>query len=107
MQFKFSWTHLPSHVDERLLRLQPGQQIVDLGCGRGTHLAYLCQAYQVHGIGVDRDQELVASAHHHFQGDTAQFVQDEARAWLQRDSAAVDAIYSRFGAIWFPVKSAC
>ena len=35
-----------------LMRLQPGQRILDIGCGWGGPLAYLCQRYGVRGVGL-------------------------------------------------------
>ncbi|MEV5544207.1 class I SAM-dependent methyltransferase [Saccharopolyspora shandongensis] len=99
---RFTWSHHSNNgPDERLLRLQPGQRVVDLGCGTGTHLAFLCRAYRVHGVGIDRAPDLLSTAHTYFRGGTAEYIQTEARSWLTNQESSVDACYSRFGAVWF------
>lgn len=37
----------------RLLELRPGQRILDVGCGWGGPLAYLCKTYGVSGVGLN------------------------------------------------------
>ena len=36
----------------RLMDLQPGQRILDVGCGWGGPLTYLCQKYKTRGVGL-------------------------------------------------------
>src|SRR5438874_1146488 len=36
----------------RLMDLQPGQRIMDVGCGWGGPLVYLCKTYNVRGVGL-------------------------------------------------------
>ena len=36
----------------RLMNLQPGQRILDVGCGWGGPLTYLCKKYNVRGVGL-------------------------------------------------------
>lgn len=100
---RFTWTHVPNRgPDESLLRLRPGQRVLDLGCGRGTHLAYLCRAHQIEGVGIDHDPHLATAACTYLGGGTASFIRDDARAHLDHlAESSVDAIYSRFGAVWF------
>ncbi|HET6555109.1 MAG TPA: cyclopropane fatty acyl phospholipid synthase [Dyella sp.] len=41
----------------RKLRLQPGQRVLDIGCGWGTALKYAAETYGVQGVGVTVSQE--------------------------------------------------
>ncbi|WP_267223814.1 cyclopropane fatty acyl phospholipid synthase [Dyella silvae] len=41
----------------RKLKLQPGQRVLDIGCGWGEGLKYAAEHYGVHGVGVTVSQE--------------------------------------------------
>jgi cyclopropane-fatty-acyl-phospholipid synthase len=41
----------------RKLKLQPGQRVLDIGCGWGEALKYAAENYGVHGVGVTVSQE--------------------------------------------------
>src|SRR5271165_4419694 len=36
----------------QLMELKPGQRILDVGCGWGGPLTYLCKRYGLHGVGL-------------------------------------------------------
>ena len=46
----------------RKLRLQPGESLLDIGCGWGGTLIYAAQHYGIHGVGVTLSKEQAAEA---------------------------------------------
>lgn len=51
-------------IDQQIAEkwIQPHSRVLDLGCGDGTFLAQMQQKYQVHGYGLEIDQEKIAVA---------------------------------------------
>ena len=49
-----------------LTHLSPGQELLDVACGRGVALEYLVREYGVQGTGVEEDPKLVSLAEDHF-----------------------------------------
>src|SRR5690606_250614 len=45
-----------------LTGLRPGQEVLDVGCGKGVALEYFVEEFGVHGSGVDDDPALVEAA---------------------------------------------
>jgi len=48
-----------------LAGLSPGQDLLDVACGKGIALEYFVREYEVHGIGVEEDPHLIALAEAH------------------------------------------
>lgn len=51
-------------IDQQIAEkwIQPHSRVLDLGCGDGTFLAQMQQKHQVHGYGLEIDQEKIATA---------------------------------------------
>jgi methionine biosynthesis protein MetW len=58
--------------------IEPGDRVLDLGCGRGVLLEYLVATKSVHGIGVDRDFHKISACVKRginaYQGDMVEFM---------------------------------
>ena len=82
----------------RLLDLQPGSHVLDVGCGDGRHLRHLA-ADGIVGTGVDVASELVAAGRQAAtrQGVEVEFAVADARrltAWLGPRAGSFDAVWS-------------
>jgi cyclopropane-fatty-acyl-phospholipid synthase len=85
-----------------LLGLRPGMRVLDVGCGWGGPLVYLCRRYGVsgHGITITPGQLPIAQARAARHGVNARF---EVRHWEDLpEVAAYDAIYSDEVLVHFP-----
>lgn len=51
-------------IDQQIAEkwIQPRSRVLDLGCGDGTFLAQMQQKHQVHGYGLEIDQDKIATA---------------------------------------------
>ena len=77
-----------------LMRLRAGQRILDVGCGWGGPLAYLCQRYDVRGVGLTLSPLQRAAALERFARVGVEAVAVE-RHWRDFDDAdGFDAIYT-------------
>lgn len=60
--------------------IEPGSRVLDLGCGSGTLLSWLKEHKEVHGTGIEQDQEKAADCIARgltvLQGELSQEVQD-------------------------------
>jgi cyclopropane-fatty-acyl-phospholipid synthase len=85
-----------AHLDllAHLMDLKPGQRILDVGCGWGGPLVYLCKTYGVSGVGitVSPRQKQAADARIARYGVDARIIETHWRD-LQ-DAQGFDAIYS-------------
>jgi SAM-dependent methyltransferase len=96
----FGWTQYPGHGPTEELLEQPGSAL-ELGCGFGGDIAYLARK-GVRGVGVDMSARQVERARERWGGETGpRFYCDEAVRYLSGCAERFDAIYSRFGALWF------
>ena len=87
----------------RALAARPGERILDLGCGSGASTAALAEAVKPGGIatGVDVSPDLVAQARTRLDGvNGAELIEADAERH-DFGEGAFDAIYSRFGAMFF------
>jgi cyclopropane-fatty-acyl-phospholipid synthase len=78
----------------QLLNLQPGQRILDVGCGWGGPLTYLCQKYGVRGVGLtlSSKQKAAAEARAAKYGVDVQIIEEH---WANyTDSEGFDAVYT-------------
>jgi cyclopropane-fatty-acyl-phospholipid synthase len=85
-----------AHLDllARLMNLQPGQRVLDVGCGWGGPLVYLCRTYGVRGVGitVSPQQKQAAEARIARYGVDAQI--EECHWQDYTDPEGFDVIYS-------------
>lgn len=82
-------------VTLRALQPQPGERIADIGCGAGQSTAQLAAA-GAEVIGIDVSTPLLAAARRRF--PTLTFVEADAASY---DFGTLDAIFSRFGVMFF------
>ncbi|GGZ14654.1 hypothetical protein GCM10010387_03510 [Streptomyces inusitatus] len=98
----FNWTQYPDHgpgVD--VLRLAPGDSVLDLGCGSGGNAAHLA-AIGMRAVGVDLSARQLDKARERWPGmDGMELHQADALAHLKDAVTVFDAVYSVFGAAWF------
>ena len=78
----------------RLMDLKPGQRILDVGCGWGGPLVYLCKTYGVSGVGltVSPTQRVAIEERIAKYGVDARVIEQNWRAF--DDAAGFDAIYT-------------
>lgn len=78
----------------KLMNLQPGQRILDVGCGWGGPLTYLCQKYGVQGVGLTLSPKQKAAADQRVarEGVDAQIIVCHWRDYT--DAAGFDAVYT-------------
>ena len=81
--------------------LQPGEHVVDVGCGTGGTTADLARAVgpKGHVLGVDISETLIGAARSH-RVDNATFVLGDA-ATHPFKAASYDLVFSRFGVMFF------
>jgi cyclopropane-fatty-acyl-phospholipid synthase len=86
----------------RLMDLQPGQRILDVGCGWGGPLVYLCKKYGVRGVGLtlSATQKARAEARIASHGPDAQIVLQDWHDY--RDGEGFDAVYTDEAIVHFP-----
>lgn len=84
-----------------LLAAQPGERVLDIGCGTGDHVAALC-AQGVLAQGVDADAAMIAQARARHPGCT--FTQADVRALPWHE--AFDALLSNACLHWIPAADA-
>ena len=87
----------------RALARQPGERILDLGCGGGTSTAALADAVGPDGLvtGIDVSPDLIAVARERLAGRrTVQLIEADAGCHAFQP-VSHDALFSRFGAMFF------
>lgn len=70
----------------RRLELQPGQRVLDAGCGTGEMLMRLAERYGVRGVGIDRSRDAIQKARSH----SATRFADAPIEWILGDAAAYE-----------------
>jgi cyclopropane-fatty-acyl-phospholipid synthase len=77
-----------------LLDLKPGKRILDVGCGWGGPLTYLCQKYQLRGVGLTLSpkQKAAAEARVAREGVDVQIVESHWQDFT--DAEGFDAVYT-------------
>jgi SAM-dependent methyltransferase len=82
-------------------KAQPGERVLDVGCGTGTTTAELARAVGHKGrvLGVDISETLIGAARQH-PLDNASFEVHDAASY-PFDAAAFDLVFSRFGVMFF------
>ncbi len=77
-----------------LMNLQPGQRILDVGCGWGGPLTYLCQKYGVEGVGLTLSPKQKAAADERIARAGVK-AEVQVRHWEQyTDDRPFDAVYT-------------
>lgn len=78
----------------QLLELKPGQRILDVGCGWGGPLTYLCKKYQLRGVGLtlSSKQKAAAEARVAKEGADVQIIERHWRDFT--DDEGFDAVYT-------------
>lgn len=86
----------------RALAAQPGEQVLDLGCGAGATTAEIARAVGPEGgvTAVDVSPDLLAAARARPGCEQVSFIEGDA-AELALPEAAFDALFSRFGCMFF------
>ena len=93
----------PANEGLRVLAPQPGERIIDLGCGAGPSTAHLAKAVSDtgHVLAIDISPDLIAQAGERL-GALQQVEIRQADAEVHDFSAqSYDGLYSRFGAMFF------
>jgi len=93
---------LPGRAGLAALAAAPGERIIDLGCGAGSSTEALARTVGPVGAvtGIDISPDLAARARARVAGyPQARIVEADAQTW--RPSGAFDALYSRFGSMFF------
>jgi trans-aconitate methyltransferase len=80
-----------------LLAAQPGERVLDVGCGTGHHVAELAAAGVV-AIGLDASEAMVARARRDHPG--CRFVVGDVRSW--RNPEPFDGVLSNAALHWVP-----
>ena len=82
--------------------LQPGERVLDIGCGTGlsTARAGAAVAPGGHVTGVDIAEQMLVKARAQYDRDTATFLQADAQSF-GFEAAAYHAVISRFGVMFF------
>jgi SAM-dependent methyltransferase len=85
----------------RALAPRPGEQVLDVGCGSGQTTLQLAEAVGPGGrvIGIDVSSQLLAAARR--RNTLAQVTFERADAQTHAFDQSFDAIYSRFGVMFF------
>ena len=78
-----------------MLRLGPGDRVLDVGCGKATFLAHLAARYGAHTIGLDRSPHALALARETF----AQRAPEASPTWIQADAAEQSFEHAQLDAI--------
>ncbi|WP_439681828.1 class I SAM-dependent methyltransferase [Embleya sp. MST-111070] len=97
----FFWTQWDRHgPGAELLGAHP-RTVLELGSGDGTEIAYLAHR-GILATGVDLSPAMCERATRHWAHVSgATFVHAEVCAFLEATDTVFDAIYSRWGAVWF------
>jgi SAM-dependent methyltransferase len=96
----FGWTQYEGHGPGEELLDQPNT-VLELGCGHGADLAYLTRK-GIRGVGVDLSHRQIDIARERWGARPGtRFVCDGAVGYLSGSAEKFDAIFSRFGALWF------
>lgn len=95
----FVWKKAGGLID--LLDPQPGERILDLGCGTG-HLTAQIAARGAEVTGLDASASMVAQARQNY--PKLRFVLGDARAW--RGDEPFDAVFSNAALHWIPQAAA-
>jgi SAM-dependent methyltransferase len=98
-------TDVPGNLAMDRLHLQPGEHVLDLGCGTGRTTLALASRVAPDGraLGVDIAADMLARARQHAASagvENVDFVQADVQAQALGD-AGFDAAYSRFGVMFF------
>ncbi|MGW7521330.1 class I SAM-dependent methyltransferase [Streptomyces sp. NPDC054796] len=98
----FNWTQYTDHgPGTEVLALEPGDRVLDLGCGSGGNAAHLA-ALGMKAVGIDLSGKQLDKARERWpDADGMELRQGDAQACLAETSTVFDAVYSVFGAIWF------
>lgn len=110
-----TWAGLQAPLDRQLqplgrramaeLALAPGQRVLDIGCGAGETTLELA-ASGAEAVGVDISRPLLEVARRRSQGRAGvRFLEADAQTFAF-DPASFDAVFSRFGVMFFADPSA-
>ncbi|MGO1120967.1 class I SAM-dependent methyltransferase [Rhodovibrionaceae bacterium A322] len=82
--------------------VQPGEKVIDIGCGAGTTTRRLGEATGAEGqvLGLDISQPLLAAARAQTQAPQVSYLEGDAGS-LDLPLSEVDLIFSRFGVMFF------
>ncbi len=95
----YVWRHGEDLIE--LLAPQPGERILDLGCGPGQ-LTALLAASGAHVVGLDQDGNMLAQAREHY--PNIEFVQANAADFVL--SEPFDAVFSNAALHWMKEQAA-
>jgi SAM-dependent methyltransferase len=113
-----TWVDLQTLMDRQLgplgeaamdaLLLQPGQHVMDVGCGCGTTTIELARRVHPDGlaVGVDISAPMIGVARSHNAAGTS-FILADPQLDVVQNARPFDAVYSRFGVMFFddPIKA--